>query len=106
MGKWVEIYAGDVVVGDVLKSPGDDLTVTGVAMLPGDVVYIETYSTDHTDRKCHAFPARTILYKIIRQETTEAVQNNDGRKTCYYCNAPTKQVGIMRLYDVCTKCER
>jgi len=35
-------------------------------------------------------------------------RNNDGRKTCFWCGAPTKRVpGIVtNVYDICTKCGR
>ena len=34
-------------------------------------------------------------------------ENNDGRKSCRWCGAPTKKVySIFEEYDVCTKCGR
>jgi len=39
----------------------------------------------------------------IKEET---LKNNDGRKTCFWCGAPTKSVpsGFVANYNICTKC--
>jgi len=35
----------------------------------------------------------------------KAPKNNEGRKTCYWCGAPTKSVMLFTsITDVCTKC--
>lgn len=47
----------------------------------------------------------TPIFVAAVKGNTPNVINNDGRSTCFACDAPTKEVaGFTLLYNICTKC--
>ena len=47
------------------------------------------------------------VLRIINASQSKALncQNNDGRETCYACNAPTRTVqGFSSVYTICVEC--
>ena len=52
------------------------------------------------------FGLADLLEPEIKEKKTQLPpKNNDGRKTCFWCQSPTEKRGCMKEYDVCTKKE-
>jgi len=46
-----------------------------------------------------------LPWVVDKESETAEPQNNDGRKTCFWCNKKTKNVqGFSSSYDICESC--
>jgi len=58
----------------------------------------------HPDRR--AYKVVSIANVALLPDEPEP-ENNDGRKTCFWCEGPTKKVqGFRNNYDFCRSCKR
>lgn len=96
-GKWYWLVPHNARLTKVPDNYGwDDL----------DVRSIKTYEAINSGALQPYWSLSDYTDAFGNSQTTQALpKNNDGRDTCYSCEAPTKTVmAITSQYQVCTRC--